>query len=392
MVSPAGRRLRTLVLTPLAATIASLVVIELLVRLLGLAPTLPDNYYTTDPHLPFKPRPLSHITGRSSTDEFDLDYRHNSLGFRDVERPWRKPPGVCRIVALGDSFTYGAGVPFEETYLVQLERMLDTRPGAVSRFEIVKMGIPRFFPEAERLLLEHYGLGFEPDVILVTFVPNDVIDTYLGLGALAVSRDGYLLTSEGARLVRDLPAPLARLYTASHAFRLVLGRIASYRVAQAQPIKWNDVYRADGFHEKDWREVERQFRAMSRLARQHRVPLLLVHIPMKGDLDAPQAAYPARRLAALAAEESVAFVDTLPALRAAAQTAPAYWPRDGHPNARGAAVIARTLYAALVDDGPVIRVVAEQAGGWHCGRPSARESDPDGRKPEILPGAREASR
>jgi lysophospholipase L1-like esterase len=391
-VSAAGRRLGITVLATLATTLVSLAVLELLVRMLGLAPSLPDNYYTTDPHLPHKPRPLSHVTGRSVSNEFDIDYRHNSLGLRDIDRPRRKPPGACRIVALGDSFTYGAGVPFEETYLARLERMLNARWGGDPRFEIVKMGIPRFFPEAERLLLEHYGLSFEPDLVLVAFVPNDVIDTYLGLDALAVSGDGYLLTSHGARLVRDLPKPLARLYTWSHAFRLALGRIASYRAARAQPIRWEDVYRADGFHEKDWQEVERQYRAMSRLARQHGVPLLLVHIPMKGDLDAPHAAYPAQRLATLAAQESVAFADVLPALRDAARAAPAYWPRDGHPNPRGAAVIAQALYQALIDHGPVPRVSGEQPGGWTCGRMKAQGGRPGGRSVDGVPARAEVTR
>ncbi len=44
--------------------------------------------------------------------------------------------------------------------------------------EIIKAGIPRFFPRPERLLLEHEGHTFQPDLILVGFVPNDVMDTY----------------------------------------------------------------------------------------------------------------------------------------------------------------------------------------------------------------------
>ena len=34
----------------------------------------------------------------------------NSLGFREREFALPKPPGVCRVMVLGDSFTWGAGL------------------------------------------------------------------------------------------------------------------------------------------------------------------------------------------------------------------------------------------------------------------------------------------
>jgi hypothetical protein len=51
-------------------------------------------------------------------------YETNSFGLRDVEFSLAKPEGTLRIVCLGDSVTYGAGVPFDETYEQQLERAL----------------------------------------------------------------------------------------------------------------------------------------------------------------------------------------------------------------------------------------------------------------------------
>ena len=351
MIQTQARRIRQWIAALAATVVISLVSGEIAFRIVGLAPSLPLAHYTTDLHLPFKTRPLSHLTGRSAIDEFDYDYNHNSFGFRDIERAQRKPKGVFRVLALGDSFTYGAGVPFEVTFLSRLESMLNARPGKHPPIEIIKAGIPRFFPEPERLLLEYYGWSYDPDLVLVAFVPNDVIDTYYGLNAMSVC-DGFLLTSHGARLIGSCPNLVLALYKSSHAFRLLLSRVVSHRLDRDRPVRWHDIYTADG-HEKDWQEVERQYREMIEVTRQHRIGIVFIHIPMNEGLSNPSGVYPAERLAAFAGRERVPLIDTLPSLTEAAVTAELYWPRDGHANRRGHQVIAETLYRALTQQGLV---------------------------------------
>jgi hypothetical protein len=58
----------------------------------------------------------------------------NSLGFRDDEFTLEKPPGTFRIVALGDSFAFGAQVPFEDNFLYLLEGEL-----ARDRVEVIQI-------------------------------------------------------------------------------------------------------------------------------------------------------------------------------------------------------------------------------------------------------------
>ena len=62
--------------------------------------------------------------------------------------------------------------------------------------------------------------GFRPDLILVAFVPNDVIDTSQGLGGVVVSPRGILISSEAA----SLGAAGMWIYRHSHIGRLVLVR------------------------------------------------------------------------------------------------------------------------------------------------------------------------
>ena len=326
----------------------SLVGVELAVRALGLAPPLPNQYamFVKDPILPHKPRPGSVLEGRSLTGEFDFRYAHNSFGWRGSELAPDKPPGTFRILGLGDSFTYGAGVDVAETYLARLEERLNARGPGHSRVEVVNAGIPSFFPEAERLLLEHYGLPLSPDLVVVGFVANDVLDTYLGLEAIEVLPDGRIVTTHGARLLADLGPGMLTLYEHWHSFRIPVRRWLTARIANERPVRPEEVFREGGFHEEAWREVERQYDRMVETARAHGAGFVLVYLPQQGPWD-EAAGYPAARLGAWAKRSGVPFVDALPAMRAGPEPERLYWPRDRHPTEAGHAIIANALFEAL---------------------------------------------
>jgi lysophospholipase L1-like esterase len=322
--------------------LTGLAVVEIAVRSLSLAPPLNPAYgsYAPDAFLPFKPRPSTRITGR--TDEFDYDYRHNRQGFRDVEHATEKAAGTFRILGLGDSFTYGVGVTLEETYLSRLEQMLNARAGAHPRVEIVKAGIPRYFPEPERILLEKYGLAYRPDLVVVGFLPNDVIDTYFGLAAVTVSASGFLMTREAGEL-----GPIGmQLYRHSHVGRLVLKRYVDWQVARKYRPRNDEAFQTNGSHERDWQTIEREYGRMAAVSASIGARLLVCHIPQKGPWT-PPTRYPGDRLGAWARRHDVDFVDVLPAMERAAPTARLYYDKDGHCTAAGHAVIAQELYAYL---------------------------------------------
>jgi lysophospholipase L1-like esterase len=328
-------------------TIVIMAVVEGAVRLLHIAPPLLAEYtaYVDDPYLPHKTRPLSRITGRNATDEFSYDYRHNSFGFRDVEHQREKPKGVFRILGLGDSFTYGVGATFEESYLYRLEEMLNNRGGGHPQIEIIKAGIPRFWPEPERLLLQHYGAQFLPNLVMVAFLPNDVIDTFEGMHAVRVTKDGFLRTREAEQLGEFG----AWFYIHSHAARIFLRHYVASRIEKSHPAsRPADVYKPDGYHEKDWRNIETEFDKMIALARQMSANIVFIHIPQMAPWD-ETASYPANRLAAWCERRDVPFIDVLPAMREAAKKHKIYYEKDGHCNSDGYHAIAEAIYAGLLN-------------------------------------------
>ena len=64
----------------------------------------------------------------------------NWLGYRDVEHRIAKAPGTGRAVVLGDSFTWGVKVEYEDTWPQRLGRILTRQRG--EPWEVVSLARP----------------------------------------------------------------------------------------------------------------------------------------------------------------------------------------------------------------------------------------------------------
>ncbi len=104
----------------------------------------------------------------------DYDFHLNSKGFKDIEFQQQKEPGTYRILALGDSFTFGV-VPYQHNYLTLLEQKLNS---SGLRVEVINMGIPSIGPQDYLALFANEGLILQPDMVLISFfVGNDFTET-----------------------------------------------------------------------------------------------------------------------------------------------------------------------------------------------------------------------
>jgi len=144
---------------------------EVAVRLI--APQVLFPRYVTGSPLGIRvPVPNARYTHTSP--EMSVEFRLNAMGIRsDREYTMLKPPGVFRIVGLGDSFTQGYEVNVEETYLYQLEKILKERGYTV---EVINLGVSGFGNAEELIFLKKFGFRFDPDVVIVGHFTNDIID------------------------------------------------------------------------------------------------------------------------------------------------------------------------------------------------------------------------
>jgi len=93
----------------------------------------------------------------------------NSLGFRDREFSVQKSNSY-RIIAIGDSFTFGWGVNIETTWVKQLEDDLRQRGHNI---EIANLGRGGFYPRLYADIAERAIPMLKPDLVLVAVLQGD---------------------------------------------------------------------------------------------------------------------------------------------------------------------------------------------------------------------------
>jgi hypothetical protein len=268
----------------------------------------------------------------------------NSLGYRDVEHTPHPAPGVRRVVCLGDSFTWGVNVLFDDAWPKRLERGLARERG--ERWEAVILAEPGLNAVQLTQRLDVEGFAFEPDVVVLAWVLNDAED----------------LDSAEARRAQDWveesqrePSALESILDRSALVRLVRARLRATAQNRERIENFRSLY-ADDY--PGWTAARGALRTMGGLCRAHGVPLVVAIFPLFGNpLDDT---YPFReehdKVAQAAAEAGAKVVDLLPWYRGLRwELLVVDGPRDEHPNEIAHRIAAQTLVRAVDDIVPRAR-------------------------------------
>lgn len=124
--------------------------------------------------------------------EYSIEWASNAQGVRADRDFGPKPPGVVRVLCVGDSFTEGAQVPYRDTWPAALEACCNEHLG-MGRVEVIDAGFPGFSTVNEARWLAKFGARFEPDLVLVASTPNDLLENQFPLQYTA--RDGQMVAS-----------------------------------------------------------------------------------------------------------------------------------------------------------------------------------------------------
>ena len=333
-------------LLALASVAGALLVAEILVRLLvGPVPQdvrapwlrnrmrVPEAIRASSPFpgVPYVLEPNVRVSHEFVSDPrgyFDEDgtitYRTNTMGWRGPGFQPEKPAGSFRIVALGDSFTFGAGVREEDLFLAHLQAALDRR--TPPRYEVINLGVMGFNAAHEAALLEHYAIGLDPDLVLIFFVLNDA-EVLLPRG----------LRPQGLAALPREPAVVAPWSLLVDHLRVRLRNRERNRtwVADMQANFEPD--------HPGWRRVQQAFALEKALSRKHDFDLVLVIFPLMSDLDDYPFAAIHTKVAAAARGLGIPVLDLLDAFRG--QDTEALWvhPWNHHPNEKAHAIAGYAL-------------------------------------------------
>jgi hypothetical protein len=129
-----------------------------------------------------------------------LDFGHmatvNSRGYRGTEHPYEKTPGRTRVVMLGDSIAYSAGVDDDRTFSALLEKR---HPD----LEVVNLAVGGYGTDQELIKLEREGLRYHPDVVILHFcLFSDYTDNSLASALFDARQPKPYFTWDGHALVK----------------------------------------------------------------------------------------------------------------------------------------------------------------------------------------------
>ena len=295
-----ARRVATLLL-PVTALFAPLTAAELTLR-----PFLEQKstLFTSDDELGWRLIP-------GATGEWGgVPVRINAMGLRGPARSYEKPSGVTRILFLGDSVTFGYRVANEDTFAHQVERRLRQLGHDV---ESINAGVGGYSPWQEHAYLEREGLRYEPDVVVLSFVLNDVT-TKFGLVQFGGTRIPFQLRRAGGTAL----ARRSGLFWTVHQLRgrAAYGGDVARGAAEAQQLDVETLVLRpeDPRLEEAWKITLDNVRKIIALCRAHGSELVLVVFPYRFQLRIPTHNDPQQRLARFAAEEELAHIDLLEAL------------------------------------------------------------------------------
>lgn len=256
----------------LCSIIISAAIAEIALRLVLPSPTSwkhPQEQYEYDPEIGHWLKPDQKAFTHDKLVEI------NSLGIRDREYTSNPASGTYRILAVGDSQTFGNGLASTDTWPKQLEHVLNKNNN--TQFEVINSGLPGSDTWQHEIILQRMLKNYNPTTIVLAFYVNDVVKK--GTPSFPKKHQGKDIENQIAYLLKKsvLLLTLRNTYT-SVKQTLNPGK----HFLQAQALLKNETNREI---DERWEQVKKSFLAIKTLCDNNNVNLLIASLPRRDQVD-----------------------------------------------------------------------------------------------------------
>ncbi len=298
------------------------------------------------------------VPGASGVGKIGEVYQINSAGFRDKEVKIGRKKDGCRIMAIGDSFTFGSGVDLEATYPKQLEDMLNKKGYSC---EVINCGIVAHGMWQHFEMLKSKVLPYRPDLVILGLFEDDLLASekpyqdpseWSGKNPFKQSPSSVMLQKSYLfNFIRNIFG----LYEYKYRYRLghsYLKNVEERKKVWGPDNPTNDNYKsmAGKLSNRHYMQFSNLFKKFVAAVKESGAKTLIVYIPDSVQLNEPHLQAINRYLFRLSENIGAAFVDTTPPLEAEKDRLSLYlFPFDAHNSPAGLKVIAETIAEKIVE-------------------------------------------
>lgn len=262
-----------------------------------------------------------------------ITHKTNSTGFRGNEFSYDKPSRVFRIAFLGDSFTFGEGVKFDETYPEKTAQLLNQKCGTRDRlFESYNFGVSSYNTAQELFLLKKVVLKTQPDMMVLGYALNDAEP---GLFRVNLSTGVWKRQPREQYITEGMPdkKPPQNLWFKSRTAQWVWKILLKIRMTAKTENYYKGLYRPGN---PGWETTKTSLQELIRVCENSRIHCFIVCFPLLHSLNSD---YPFKEIHALIRREIrpekhpyIHFIDLFDYLKG--KNAGDLWvhPTDPHPN------------------------------------------------------------
>ncbi len=263
----------------------------------------------------------------------------NSLGVRDRDYPAIKPPNSTRVLVLGDSFTFGAGV--RDSSLIfpeRLERQLNLEFAEQGKqVEILNGALGGSHTHQWLKLLARSKDSFTPDLILIVFFLRDGTNITVRKSFFNPIRQEIQSREEQSFLYRHL-----------YLFRVIQDYMDRLSISKQYSAALNMAYFGSSEETDEWTRAQENLLEIKRIGEERNAKVALVVFPILVELNDN---YPFKEVSNLIEQFSIQndmpTHNLLPAFMG--MHGPDLWVSsfDQHPNARGHKIAADSILPFL---------------------------------------------